>query len=243
MKSILPALMTMLLLVTTSAEAQWGSRVKGDGDVVTESRNVGDYDEIEVSHIFKVTLVRGSEGTLTLEGEENLLDYVVTRVSGDRLKITVEKGVQLEPSKRSDGILVRVPVKDLDRVEVSGAADLTSNETFDFPRMRLECSGAGEIRMAMRSEDIQISASGASDIRLKGRAERLEIEASGASNVRAFDLQAEEVDAGVSGASDVRVHATERLEANASGAGSIRYKGDPERVNERASRGASIRKA
>ena len=236
-------LLASILIVTASAEAQWGKTIKGKGKEVTETREVGNYDEIQVSHIFKVELVPGSEGSLTLEGEENLLDYVITDVSGDRLKITVEKGIQLQPSRDSDGIRVQVPVEDLDEVSVSGAADLISRHTFDLPQLRVKCSGAGEIEMGVRSEEVRVSASGAAKIRLEGSTDKLDVDGSGASNLRAYDLQASEVNAEASGASDVRVYAAEALDARASGAGNIRYKGSPEKLEKQASRAANVSKS
>ena len=236
-------LLASILMVTATAEAQWGKKVKGKGKEVTETREVGDYDEIQVSHIFKVEIVPGSEGTLTLEGEENLLDYVITDVSGGRLKITVERGIQLQPSRDSEGIRIQVPVEDLDEVSVSGAADLMSEHTFDFSRLRVKCSGAGEVEMAVRAEEVRVSASGAAKIRLEGSTDRLDVEGSGAANLRAYELQANEVNAEVSGASDVRVYAAEALDARASGAGNIRYKGNPERLEKQASRAANVSKS
>ena len=236
-------LLAALLFLAAPAEAQWGKRIKGNGNEVTETREVGAYDEIHVSHIFKVELVPGSEGSITLEGEENLLAYAMTDVSGGRLKITVEKGVQLQPSRNSEGILVRVPVEDLEEVRVSGAADLISTHEFSFPSLRVECSGAGEIRMAVRSENIRINASGASEIHLKGKTDRMEADGSGASNLYAFDLEAREVEAEVSGASNMRIQATDAMEARASGAGNIRYKGNPERMDTKSGRASNITKA
>ena len=242
MKTTLFMLLAFCLGATTT-QAQWGNRIRGNGNEVTETREVGDYDEIQVSHIFKVELVPGTEGTLTLEGAENLLEYVITKVSGKRLKITVEKGVQLEAGRNSDGIRIRVPVTDLRAVEVSGAADLVSKHTFDFPSLKVASSGASEVRLAVRSEGIRISLSGASEIYLEGRTGHLEVRGSGASNLDAYKLEAREVDAERSGATDVRVHAKETLTARASGAGNIRYRGNPGSIDKKSGRAANIIKS
>lgn len=236
-------LMTLVAgLITASSCAQWGKRVKGNGDETTEQREVGSYDRISVSHIFKVELVPGDEGGLRIEGEENLLDYVLTDVSGGRLKITVEKGVQLEPSRGSDGIRVRVPVRDLDGISVSGAADITGSGQFVFPSLNVESSGAGEIKLSIESDAVRVETSGASDVALNGRTETLEVKSSGASHVKAFELDSREADVSVSGAADARVNVSGNLKARASGAANIRYRGNPDKVDSKASRAADVRK-
>lgn len=236
-------LLAFLLLATSVSQAQWGKRVKGNGDETAETREVGTYERLSVSHIFKVTLVPGAEGRLTIKGDENLLPYVITSVSGGRLKITVEKGVQLQPSKGSSGIRVQVPVTDLDEVTVSGAADIYSEGKFSFGNFRAESSGASEMHLALSASEIRVQTSGASEMDLEGSTGRLDVRSSGASNFHAYDLEADHVEAQVSGAADVRVNAAKSLNAQASGAGNIRYKGNPEKINKQSSRAASVKKS
>jgi hypothetical protein len=231
-----------LSLFSAGSCAQWGNRIKGNGNETTEQREVGSYDRISVSHIFKVELIPGDEGSLRLEGEENLLDYVITDVSGGRLKITVEKGIQLEPSRRSDGIRIRVPVRDLDGLSVSGAADLTGSGEFVFPSFSVESSGASEVKLALQSDAVRVQTSGASDIVLKGRTETLEVQSSGASHLKAYDLESREAEVSVSGASEARISVSGELKARASGAAHIRYRGNPEKLDSKASRAADVSK-
>jgi len=70
---------------TVSCTAQWGKRIKGNGNTITTDRSVGDYDAVALSGWFDVDLVDGKEGTITLEGESNLLDYVITEVKDGKL--------------------------------------------------------------------------------------------------------------------------------------------------------------
>ena len=59
-----------LVFCTVAACAQWGKRIKGNGNVVTIERSVGDYDQVAVAGWFDVELVDGNEGELTpCEGE------------------------------------------------------------------------------------------------------------------------------------------------------------------------------
>ena len=55
-------------------------------------------------------LVKGNEGTVKIEGEENLMEYIVTEVKNRTLKVKVEKGVNLKTTRR---LTVTVPVRDM----------------------------------------------------------------------------------------------------------------------------------
>ena len=224
------------------AAAQWGQRVKGNGVETTEKRQLGPYDQISVSHVIKATLVPGPEGELVLEGEENLLEHVVTEISGNRLTLKAEKGYQLEPSRGSDGIRIRVPVEDLRALEVSGAAQVTGQGAFSFPQFEIGGSGAGEMDLEVSSSSLAVEVSGACEVTLRGTAERLEIEGSGASELDAYGLQAREVKARLSGSAEARVSVEAALSAQVSGAGDLHYRGNPEKLQSQASGAGNVSK-
>ncbi|WP_088340853.1 head GIN domain-containing protein [Robiginitalea sediminis] len=234
----------LALLVSTTAGAQWGKTVKGNGKTTTETREVGTYDEIEVSHIFSVTLVDGREGTLTLEGEDNLLDYVITEVKGDRLVISVKKGYQLKVSSAGrNGIRVTVPVQDLREAHASGASDLTGKVRLKSDTFRASISGAADMSLELETGELRADISGAATLILSGTAQSVRISGSGASDLRGYDLTAREVEANLSGSSDVQITATEALTARVSGASDLRYKGNPTRVDSKASGAANVKKS
>mgnify|MGYP003147478204 FL=1 len=116
--------LTLALGMVAETNAQWGRKIQGNGDVVTIERSVGDYDEVAMAGWFDVELVSGSEGELTLKGESNLLEHIVTEVKNGKLTIKVEKGLNLRPSNWKSGIYVTVPIESIDSVSLSGSGDL-----------------------------------------------------------------------------------------------------------------------
>lgn len=71
----------LLALSTIPTHAQWwGKGIKGNGNKTSTTRSVGDYDQVHVAGFFDVELVAGPEGSLTIAGESNLLEYVITEV-------------------------------------------------------------------------------------------------------------------------------------------------------------------
>lgn len=68
--------------------AQWNSRtkVKGNGNMTTKNISTSDYDQVAVSGFFEVELVSGEEGKITLQAEDNFIEYIIIKVENNTLK-------------------------------------------------------------------------------------------------------------------------------------------------------------
>lgn len=218
----------LALGMVVATQAQWGKKIKGNGKVVTIERSTSDYDEVAVSGWFDVYLVNGNEGNLTIKGEENLLEYLITEVKDDKLVIKPKKGYYLSPSSwKSGGIEVTVPVENIRDVSLSGSGDIMGKTKLKADIFKTSMSGSGDITLDIVANDLEVSMSGSGDINLKGSAQDLDVSISGSGDVKAYELDAENVDATVSGSADIKVSVSGRLKARVSGSGDIYYKGNP----------------
>ena len=78
-KSIL--VLVAILFASISHAQWWGSKkVKGNGNITTITRTTSDYDGIKCAGSMDYILVAGTEGEIKIEGEENLLKYIVTKI-------------------------------------------------------------------------------------------------------------------------------------------------------------------
>lgn len=234
--------LSLVLLLTASCTAQWGKRIKGNGNVVTKDRSVGDYDAIALSGSFDLDLVDGQEGEITLEGESNLLDYIKTEVKNGKLVIKVEKGVNLKPSLRNEGIRITVPVESVSSIALSGSGDIVGKTTIKTDDFKTTMSGSGDITLAIEANSVKASMSGSGDITLSGNTSNLEITISGSGDIKAYGLEADNVNATVSGSADIKVTANKNLKARVSGSGDISYRGNPEKVDTKTSGSGDISK-
>jgi hypothetical protein len=88
--------------------------------------------------------------------------------------------------------------------------------------------------------DVDVSSAG--KVVLRGNAAEQVIDVSSAGDYDAHDLISEIVDIHVSSAGSVILKVNNELKANASSAGSIKYRGEPLKVNVHSSSGGSIKK-
>ncbi len=236
------ATLSLVALLTISCNAQWGKGIRGNGNVVTVDRTTTDYDAISISGFFDVDLVDGNEGELTLKGEENLLEYIKTEVKNGKLVIKVEKGVNLRPSPRGQGIHITVPVESVNAVTLSGSGDIVGKKTIKTNSFETNISGSGDITLAVEANAITATMSGSGDITLSGSTTDLEVRVSGSGDIKAYELEADNVYATVSGSADIRVTANEMIKARVSGSGDIRYRGNPKKIDSRSSGSGDISK-
>ncbi len=240
MKKLITLGIALSMVAVTNA--QWGKRVKGNGDVVTIERSVGDYDEVALSGWFDVELVDGKEGELSLKGESNLLEYIKTEVKNGKLVIKAEKGVNLKPSNWNGGIHVTVPVESINAVALSGSGDIVGKTPLKANNFSAKMSGSGDITIEVQAQSVSAALSGSGDIRLDGRTTDFDVQVSGSGDISAYELEAENVHAQVSGSADIKVTVHQSLNARVSGSGDIHYRGNPDKVKSIASGSGDISK-
>lgn len=232
--------LSLAVFTITATNAQWGKKVKGNGNVVTIERSVGDYDAVASAGWFDVELVSGQEGELTLKGEENLLEYIKTEVKDGKLVIKTEKGVNLRPSNWNSGILITVPVETINSVSLSGSGDVVSKTTIRSDDFKASVAGSGDVSLTVEATRLKASLSGSGDIDLSGSAKNFEVSVAGSGDIKAYDLEADYVDAQVSGSADIKVTANQGLKARVSGSGDISYKGNPTKIDTKTSGSGDI---
>ena len=241
-KSILAAV--ILCISITSANAQWWSSdksIKGNGDVVTENRKTSDYDAVSLVGFMDVALVKGSEGNLTIEAESNLQEYITTEVKNGTLRISVEKGVNISPS-RNKSIKVTVPFEDLEGAYLTGSGDIWTEDKITARDFSLSVTGSGDMNIEIEADEIDGKVTGSGDIQLIGTASELECNVTGSGDFDAYKLRAAVVSAQVSGSGDIMVYAEKELNARIAGSGDISYKGNPSKENFKTSGSGDISK-
>ncbi len=229
-----------LLSLSVTVSAQWGKKVRGNGNVVTIERSVGEYDQIASAGWFDVVLVDGKEGTITLKGEENLLEYIKTEVKDGKLVIKKEKGVNLQSSGWKNGIEITIPVEEINAVKLSGSGDVVSKTTLKADTFKASLAGSGDVDLKVAAEEFKASLSGSGDMVLSGSARYFSVSVAGSGDIKAFDLEADVVEANVSGSADLKVTANQEIKARIAGSGDITYKGNPGKIDTKASGSGDI---
>lgn len=212
--------------------------IHGDGNVVSQQRNVSNFNAIDAGGAVEVHLVQGPAG-VKVSADGNLQEFVEVFTEGEVLVIQYKENTSLEPT--SD-IKIYVSAPSLNSIDVSGASKLIADGpyTANTP-IELTASGASGITMNLNVSRLDVDISGASQIDLQGKATDVVASASGSSEIRALELVSETADIDVSGASDAEITANSKMKIEASGASSVSYKGNAA-VEQNVSGAGSVKK-
>jgi len=200
--------------------------VEGSNVIIEENRNVSYFDAIRLIGVFKLFLNKGPSQALRLEGEDNILPIIETRVEGDTLVIESN-----QPYKSQIGITVYVSIEKIRVLEIDGAGKIIGEEHMAVDDLHLESRGAGEIHLALTARTISSLIIGAGRIFLEGEANHHQVEINGAGNIEAADLQVNTYDITINGVGYCRIFVTDQLNAVISGAGIVYYRGSPGVIN------------
>jgi hypothetical protein len=207
------------------------------GATVKQERNVDPFDGIEAGGAFRIFVTQGEPQKVVVEAEEDYIEDIETEVKAGRLIISTSSNLQ------DPGVLnVFITVNNLKELEISGACKLTSENRFKLDDLNMECSGAAHINFMLSANHIELDCSGAGKVELLGSATSMNLELSGAANLDANEFETENMVADVSGAAAAIVAVSGELTADVSGAGSLKYYGEPETRNTEVSGAGSIKK-
>jgi hypothetical protein len=210
--------------------------ITGNGNVESEIREIDSFHAIEASSGLKVFVEFGEMSSeLEVVADENLLEYISTEVDNGVLKIKSQRNIRRAASKD-----VFVKAGEIDKINVSSAADIIGENLLYTDKLRIGVSSAGDLELELQADDIRVEVSSSGSATLRGDARQLFVNASSAGNLNAFDLIVEHADVNVSSAADAKVHATKSIDADASSAGNVRYRGNPESKNISSSSAGSI---
>jgi hypothetical protein len=201
-----------------------GPGERGSGNVVAETREVSGFRALEVSYPAQVFVSQGSQESLKIEAEDNLLPLLKTEVKNGTLQIFYrrENGKHVNPTKT---VKVTIVVKDLADVDFSSAGELTI-EKLKTDSLDVSMSGAGNLNLdGVQVNGLGVNLSGAGTMTASGETEDLDLNISGLGDFKGGDLHGQVARVNISGAGSATVWVDRDLTAGISGAGSIRYYG------------------
>lgn len=220
-------------------------------ETVAKTYPVKDFTEFVSGGNTSVEISQDGSEYLRVEADAETMKRVKVDQSGKRVSIWVKSDGNFFNwfGHSNDPVRITLRVKQLEYLEISGGARATvgdlQGEKFQLNAsgagnanfaalnsklLKMELSGAANVRInSVNSQEQDYDLSGASNVDIKSASntQELNVEASGASNFRGRNLTAKAADLGASGASHVEAAVTEMLTADASGASSVDYYGNP----------------
>ncbi len=236
-------LVTASLLTILTGCSGISDAIIGSGNIITREMDFTDFTKLEIGHVFQAKVTRSDSFFVSITVDDNLLEYVVVRKSGNTLRIYLKGGYAYIGTTK----IVEITMPKINKLSLSGASRCEVSGFRSLDNLELEASGAStlsidDLKAGDTSFEIsggsrvsggievtegRFNVSGASRVDLEGDARDISIEASGASYANLANFSVSNATVKISGASVASVNVTGSLEGNVIGASRLTYLGNP----------------
>ena len=218
------SLLLMSIMLSAGLLAQ-----KTINDPNAEARDHKDFHAIKISNAFEVYISQGNEDAVAISASSaEYKQKIITEVRNGVLIIRFDNDKKFWKGWNSNKHKLKayISIKKIDALNVSGACNVYFEDGLSAEGLSVDLSGASDMKGKIEAKTLKVDISGASSATISGNAATLAVEASGASDFKGFDLITNFCDAKASGASSVNITVNKELNADASGASSVRFKGE-----------------
>lgn len=198
-----------------------------------ESRDVKNFEKMVLHGYGELFIQQGETEALEIETDLEFMDHVKTRVEEGVLKIDVvgdwldRISAFFSRGYESQRIRYSLTVKDLRGLTVSGAARVEV-DALVVDSLALKLGGAGEIEIEdLQAKQLDVDLPGAGNIKARGSVEYLNVLVGGAGAYSGRRLESRRAKVKISGVGKAILNASEELDINLTGLGSIEYYGHP----------------
>ena len=182
-----------------------------------------------MSNAFEVYISQGNEDAVAISASSaEYKEKIITEVKNGVLIIRFDNDKKFWKGWNSNKHKLKayISIKKIDALNVGGACNVYFEDGLSAEGLSVDLSGASDMKGKIEAKTLKVDISGASSATISGNAATLAVEASGASDFKGFDLVTNFCDAKASGASSVNITVNKELNADASGASSVRFKGE-----------------
>ncbi len=198
-------------------------RLTGSGNLETREMDFSGFSKIEVGSVFKATVVKSEDYSVTLHLDDNVFPYLRAIQKEGRLILDLHD----VDSTQNLTLKAEIAMPDLEAAVISG---VSSAEISGFEldhAVEFDVSGVSHLSGNISAGDVKCTLSGVSKISLSGSGGDLDADVSGTSNFELSNFTSHNADINIDGVSNGIVNVSGTLNANLSGASTLRYLGTP----------------
>lgn len=220
MKRYFLSIVSLFFVLATEAQ----KTLVNDANAEVRTLN-GSFNAIKISDGIDLYLSQfHNESVAVSASSDKFRQNIKTIIENNTLRIYYEGDKNWSMGNKK--LKAYVSFKNLVKLQASGASDVQVSGTINVPSLSMDLSGASDFKGDVKLSNLTLELSGASDVKISGAATVVSIQSSGASDVKGYDLVTDVCTAKASGASDINITVNKELNAHASGASDIYYKGE-----------------
>jgi hypothetical protein len=196
--------------------------IKGNGHVVTETRNISAFNKLRISGVFDVIIEQGESQKLVIETDENILPLIKSNVKDSVLLLTLSEDSSYYNSTK---LTIHVTIKNIEQLDVVGVNGVKS-VPLQLHEFVLHNKGVGNTNLNLSCHHFQAKLDGVGNVTLTGNADSAAIVNSGVGNLYANQFITQQLKIINSGVGNAEVNAQQQINISNTGIGNINYTGN-----------------
>ena len=226
-KIILVSGLLLLSLTLMACSIPFIKIVRGSGVLATESREVGNFDSVQLDGSGKLVITQGDTTSLTVEAEDNLISSLTSTVVGDTLKLGYQDKFWQKTLLPTQTILYSLTVPNLEAVTLNGANNLVI-DSLATDSLVLTLNGAAQVEIPnLAADTLDVQLNGAGTVKIGGGVTTQNLGIDGAGTIQNGNLQSANTTIKANGLGIATVWATDSLNVTFNGGGTLNYYGEP----------------
>jgi phage shock protein PspC (stress-responsive transcriptional regulator) len=203
-------------------------------DPMTNEYGFRDFNSIDLQGAFDVTIERGNDYEIEIEGSDNEKSRYNVYTSGETLVIDYDDDrSNFWKRKNFDDFRIKINIRmpQLREIDASGGGKLRFRG-FDEDEVKVKLTGAVEANAGIDARNLTVEMTGACSLDIAGDGDYLKADITGACGLSAYGFKVKEADIEAHGASTAKVYVTEKLAIEKGMASTVSHKGEPSIVRE-----------
>lgn len=201
--------------------------IDGNGTITSETYvPISNFTKVSLDAAIDITILQGTQKSVTVSGSENLLEYFKITATGGVLRI----GMKPENTYTNMDLTAVVVMPSVTEIIATHAGNILVDSFPTIGNLKLETSGSGNISTmnGLRIGTLTANIFNSGSIAVEGIVNNQNISITGSGNYDAFNLFSNNSYVNIQGSGIASVNAKILLDATISGSGNILYKREPE---------------
>ena len=197
--------------------------IKGNGDVITETRSVSSFDMVENDGVVNITLIQADIESVVVEADRNLLPFIIIKVKDNKLFISVKEGAEI---KKYTKLNVYISFRDLKKLELNSVGNVSSQNQLKLNDLSIENNSVGNINLNIDCNELSLENNSVGNTILSGKVNNAKIELNSTGNLKASELKAQTLSIESNAVGNAEVNSEKEIYITQNGIGNITYSGN-----------------
>ena len=200
------------------------NQIQGSGKIVQIQKELNNFEKITVFAPINVEIKHGNEQSVSIEGDDNIVALLNTRVEQNTLYVEFPPNVSLNFKE----LKLKIQVPHVHALSMVGSGAIQAIN-FNEKSLNNQITGSGEIHLSnCITEVMTMVVTGSGNIDASGKTKHLHVTIAGSGEVETLNFEAQYVSVDIAGSGEAFVHSNEQLDVQIAGSGEVRYRGNPQ---------------